>query len=131
MKDLLCDEFQAMVSECLVRHKSILDVLTKLQESTARINRAVVKAVTNCGCVRIRAQRPEFPPEISLQDLKNYMDTHLSGKVCDNCQEVMESEIGAQLFYLAALCNLFDMNLYDILIKEHKKLSALGIFNFS
>ncbi len=131
MKDLLCDEFQAMVSECLVRHKSILDVLTKLQESTARINRAVVKSVTNCGCVRIQAQRPEIPTEISLQDLRNYMDTHVTGKPCENCQEVLESEIGSQLFYLAALCNLFDMNVYDILIKEHKKLSALGIFNFS
>ncbi len=131
MKDLLCDEFQAMVSECLIRHKSILDVLTKLQESGSRINRAVVKSVTNCGCVQIQAQRPEIPAEISLHDLKNHMGTHLNGKLCENCQEVMESEIGVQMFYLAALCNLFDMNLYDILIKEHKKLSALGIFNFS
>lgn len=131
MKDLLCDEFQGLVSECLIRHKSVLDVLTKLQESSARINRAVVKAVTTCGCVKIQAERPRIPSNISLHDLKDYMNTHTTGKLCENCKEVMESEIGTQIFYLAALCNLFDMNLYDILIKEHKKLSALGIFNFS
>jgi len=39
--------------------------------------------------------------------------------------------LGNNLFYLAALCNTFDLNLYDILLKEHKKLSALGVYNFA
>ncbi|HHT27849.1 MAG TPA: DUF1573 domain-containing protein, partial [Firmicutes bacterium] len=38
--------FQEAVNEYLVRHRSILDILSKLQESVARTNRAVAKAVT-------------------------------------------------------------------------------------
>jgi hypothetical protein len=32
MKDLICDEFQNAVSELLIRHHSVLDVLSKFQE---------------------------------------------------------------------------------------------------
>ena len=46
MKDLICDEFQNAVSELLIRHHSVLDVLSKFQESCARTNRATIKAVT-------------------------------------------------------------------------------------
>lgn len=131
MKDLLCDEFQEAVGESLVRHKSVLDVLTKFQEANARVNRAVVKSVTNCGCLRVNAERQRVPSDVSLHDLPQFMDSHISGKLCEQCKEVIESEIGANMFYLAALCNLLDLNLYDVLIKEHKRLAALGIFTFS
>ena len=50
-KDLNCDDFQNQVEEVLIRHKSILDIITKLDEYTSRINRAVVKSVTSCGCI--------------------------------------------------------------------------------
>ena len=46
--NILCDNFQNMVAEVLIRHKSILDIITKLDEYNARINRAVVKSVTCC-----------------------------------------------------------------------------------
>ena len=55
MKDIIFDSFQNDISESLLRHKSILDVLTKYTESSARVNRAVAKAVTNCGCIKINA----------------------------------------------------------------------------
>ncbi|NPV71739.1 MAG: DUF1573 domain-containing protein [Firmicutes bacterium] len=131
MKDLLCDGFQEAVEEFLVRHRSILDVESKLQEANARINRAIAKAVTSCGCVQIAAGKQRVPVDVSLQDLKNYMGTHLQGELCEHCKEVVESEIGASLFYLAALCNLLNLNLYDIMLTEHKKVSALGLFNFT
>lgn len=132
MKDLLCDGFQETVDEYLVRHRSVLDVLTKLTESSSRINRAVAKAVTTCGCVRIEAEKQSIPPDAnSLNELKEYMKTHLEGHLCDHCSEILEDEIGRNLFYLAALCNLFDLNLYDILLKEQERVSCLGIFNFS
>jgi uncharacterized protein YjcR len=131
MKDLLCDGFQEAVSEYLVRHRSIMDVESKLQESTARVNRAIAKAVTSCGCIRIAAEKQRVPEDVSLQDLKRYFGTHLQGDLCEHCKEVVESEIGATLFYLAALCNTLNLNLYDILITENKKLGALGMFNFS
>lgn len=131
MKDLLCDEFQNTVSELLLRHQSILDVLSKLQEASARINRAVTKAVTSCGCIKVNAEKKPVPDNITISELKSYIETHLNGQLCSNCQEIVEAEIGRSLFYLAALCNHLDLNLYDIFIKEHKKLSTLRFFNLT
>ncbi len=132
MKDLLCDGFQETVDDYLVRHRSILDVMSKLTESASRVNRAVSKAVTNCGCIEVVAVKQQIPPDLeSLESLKEYMSTHIKGKLCDHCTEVLEDEIGRNLFYLAALCNLTNLNLYDILIKEQDRIACLGIFNFS
>jgi hypothetical protein len=109
----------------------VLDVLSKSQESNARVNRAVIKAVTSCGCLQVEARKKNIPPDASLSELKNYLESHLQGSICDNCKEIVEMEIGRSLFYLTALCNLLDLNLYDIFLKEHKKISTLRIFNFT
>lgn len=129
MKDLLCSRFQDAVDCCLIRHKSIVDVLTKLTESSARVNRAVAKAVTGCGCLTIEARKQVFSEDASLSELAKTTPTHVSGELCEMCREAVETEIGRNLFYLAALCNLLDISLYDVLIKENERLSALGVFN--
>jgi len=129
MKDLLYDNFQDSVGELLVRHKSILDVLTKYQESQSRVSRAVVKAVTSCGCIEINSKKQNYDNEITLQELKNYMDTHLKGSLCSNCRDVIEKELGNNLFYIAALCNIMDISMYDVLLKEYEKMHTLGIYN--
>ena len=54
-------EFQHMVSELLIRHRSILDCLSKYQESTSRVNRSIIKTVTDCGCISIIANKQQFP----------------------------------------------------------------------
>jgi hypothetical protein len=54
--DTTCSDFQAIVQENLVRHYSILDLVSKFQESNARVNRAIFRAVTDCGCIEIRSQ---------------------------------------------------------------------------
>ena len=131
MKDLICDEFQKTVSELLIRHHSILDVLSKFQEACARTNRATVKAVTNCGCITIKAKKQQIPSDASLLELKDYFETHLNGKICNDCREMIETELGKTLFYMTALCNLLDLNLYDIFLKEHHKLTTLRIFNLT
>ncbi|HYF93133.1 MAG TPA: DUF1573 domain-containing protein [Symbiobacteriaceae bacterium] len=131
MKDLLCDQFQETVGEYLIRHRSILDIMAKLQEANSRTNRAITKAVTSCGCVKITAEKQVIPPDIDLNQVKEHMQNHLNGQLCEHCREVLENEVGNTLFYLAALANSLDLNLYDILLKEHKKLSALGVFNFA
>ncbi|HWI51198.1 MAG TPA: DUF1573 domain-containing protein [Symbiobacteriaceae bacterium] len=131
MKDLLCDQFQETVGEYLIRHRSILDIMAKLQEANSRTNRAVTKAVTSCGCVKITAEKQVIPPDIGLNEVKEHMHNHLAGQLCEHCREVLETEVGNTLFYLAALSNSLDLNLYDILLKEHKKLAALGVFNFA
>ncbi|MGI6684298.1 MAG: DUF1573 domain-containing protein [Bacillota bacterium] len=133
MKDLICDEFQNTVSKYLVRHQSILDILSKIQESSARVNRATVKTVTNCGCLQIHASKKEIPPDATFDDyaIMKILDNNLEGKICSECQETIENELGKTLFYIAALCNALDLNLYDVLLKEHKKLSTLRIFNLT
>jgi phosphoribosyl-ATP pyrophosphohydrolase len=128
MKDLLCDQFQETVGETLIRHRSVLDVMAKLQETTARTNRAVTKAVTTCGCVKIVAEKQHFPADASLEEARELLTHHVQGKLCEQCQEIVEQEIGHSLFYLAALCNIFDLSLYDILLKEQKRISTLGVF---
>jgi phosphoribosyl-ATP pyrophosphohydrolase len=128
MKDLLCDHFQETVKETLIRHRSVLDVMAKLQETTARVNRAVTKSVTTCGCVKIVAEKQVFPADASLEEAREMLTHHVQGKLCEQCQEMVEQEIGHSLFYLAALCNIFDVSLYDILLKEQKRISTLGVF---
>lgn len=129
MEDILFDDFQDSVSQLLVRHKSVLDIMTKFQESNARVNRAIIKAVTGCGCLRVEAQRQTTPSSASLKDLSEYLDTHIRGSLCESCREAVEKELGANLFYLAAICNVLDISLYDTALNEHKKLKTLGIFN--
>ncbi|MGQ9531557.1 MAG: DUF1573 domain-containing protein [Desulfotomaculales bacterium] len=131
MKDLLCDGFQQTVAQLLLRHRSILDVLSKLQETGARTNRAVAKAVTVCGCLSVNASRQKIPLDASLQNLHHFVDTHLSGNICPSCREAVETEMGSLLFYLAALCNLLNINLYDILVKEQKRLDLLHVYNLT
>lgn len=131
MKDLICDDFQQSIDACLIRHRSVLDVLSKLSESSSRINRAVAKAVTSCGCIGIDAGKQSIPPGIESIELSKHMKTHLNGELCDHCAEILEDEIGRNLFYLAALCNIFDLNLHNILVKEKERITCLGIFNIS
>ncbi|MDI3538573.1 MAG: hypothetical protein PWP58_845 [Bacillota bacterium] len=131
MKDLICDEFQESVGKYLIRHRSILDVLSKIQEAAARTNRAVVKGVTSCGCLEIRAQRQRIPAEANLEQALSFLSTHLQGQLCSECRERVEEELGNLLFYVAALGNLLDINLYDVILKEQERLLALGPFRLS
>jgi hypothetical protein len=132
MKDLICDEFQNTVGDLLIRHHSVVDVLSKLSESACRVNRAVIKSVTDCGCVSIHAKKIEIPDHLeSVAELKACLDSHLRGELCVHCDEVVMGELGKLLFYTAALCNVLDINLYDVFIKEHKKSQALGFFNMT
>lgn len=131
VKDLLCDEFQNTVANYLIRHKSVIDVMTKLQESNARINRALAKTITYCGCLEVNAKKQQVPQDAELRELKDYMQAHINGSLCEQCKDVLETEIGSSLFYLTALCNLLDLNLYDIMLKEHDKIETLGVYNLS
>lgn len=131
MKNEVVGQFQGKVSELLVRHKSILDSLTKFQESSARVNRAIAKTVTNCGCLTIYATKQSCPPEIDLKDCRKYMDSHLKGELCEQCSETLEEELGNHLFYLTALCHLLDLDLAELFGKEYRRLSTLGFFHLS
>ncbi|MGI6702657.1 MAG: DUF1573 domain-containing protein [Clostridia bacterium] len=129
MKDSIFDEFQNSVPQLLIRHKSILDVITKSQESNARVNRAIAKAVTNCGCLSIDAKKQVTPSDASLKELTDYMDSHIRGGLCESCRDVIETELGASMFYMAAICSLLDMDFYNVMQKEYNKIKTLGIYN--
>jgi hypothetical protein len=127
----LTDQFQNTVKSMLIRHQSILDILTKGQESSARVNRAVVKSVTSCGCHAVNAHKKPVPPDASLADLKELLNSQLEGFICDNCRDIIEAELGKQLFYIAALSNTLNISLTDVLDHEYKKLQTLTIFNLT
>ncbi len=129
MNDLLYDQFQNTVDEVLLRHVSILDIITKLEASNSRINRSVVKAITDCGCMKIAAQKPEIPEGAEFYDMKHLKTNHLSGDLCPTCREKIEQEIGSHLFYLTALCNQYDISLYDAMLQEYKRVKTLGSFS--
>jgi len=127
----LTDQFQNTVKSLLIRHQSILDILSKGQESSARVNRAVVKSVTSCGCQAINAHKKPVPPDANLADLKELLNSQLEGFICDNCRDIIEAELGKQLFYIAALSNALDISLTDVIYQEYKKLQTLTVFNLT
>ena len=129
MKDMLVDEFQYTVQELLFRNKSIIDSMTKFQDSNARVNRAIVKAVTQCGCIQIDAKKQDMPEDGDYEEIRKAMGTHVVGTLCENCRDQIENELGKNLYYMASLCNILDLNLYDIIIKEQDRVKILGQYN--
>lgn len=131
LKDIAFRDFQETVSDSLLYNRSILDILSKTQECNTRLHRSIVKAVTSCGCIKINAGKQEVAKEATLSDLKKLLDTHLDGKLCPSCRDVVETDMGRVLFYLAVLCNLLDVDLYDVIVKEQKTLQVLGVYNLA
>ncbi|GAK43090.1 DUF1573 domain-containing protein [Paenibacillus urinalis] len=123
--------FQDQVSELLLRHRSLIDVLSKLGQADASVNRAVSKAITECGCIELHASKQSYTPNGNLEDAKSSVETHVHGDLCDHCKEIVSSELGRNLFYMSALCNLLNIQLEDVLENEANKCSTLGIFNLS
>lgn len=131
MAEFNCQDFEKTVSTYLLRHQSILDLLAKCQESSARTNRAITKSVTTCGCLNIKAQKQPLPPEADLNDLKKFFSSHLEGALCDICREIVMDELGKNLFYTTALCNTLGISLQEIIEEENKKVRTLGKFNLT
>lgn len=126
-KDYLLDNFQSQASKSLIRHRSILDIMTKLDQYCSRVNRAVAKSVTICGCISINAKKQVFDGE-SYDELIDKVEDHLEGEICGQCKEVLESEIGNTIFYLASLSNTLGLNLTEIIEKEYNLEKTLGVF---
>ena len=131
MKETICKDFQQTVAQYTIRHKSLLDILSKVSEASSKVNRATIKAVTQCGCISIEAKKHPWPEEANILDLSEILNSHLAGALCQECQEIIEVEIGKQLFYITALCNTLDLDLGSIISKENKKVLTLGRFNFT
>ena len=125
----MLDEFQYLVDDIFVRNKSLIDAMTKYQESNSRVNRNISKAITQCGCIRLHAIKQSLNKDDTLEDSKDNLNTHVKGILCNNCRDLIEKEIGRNLFYLAVLCNDLGISIYDVLLKEQKRLSTLGNYS--
>jgi hypothetical protein len=128
VKDVICEDFQNQVSQVLIRHKSVLDMMTKLDEYNARINRAVAKSVTLCGCISIDAKKQNFGDE-SFERMFDKAETHVKGELCGSCKDVLQEEIGSYLFYLTSLCNTLVVDLQESIEKEYDRIKTLGIYS--
>ena len=124
-----CAEFQDYTANLQFRNKSILDIVTKLGEQNALLNRAVFKSVTHCGCIEINASKQIISNNKTLEENKEDLSTHINGELCQKCQDKIEEEIGDLLFYLASLCNALDLDLDDIMKHKLDQLKTLGIYN--
>jgi hypothetical protein len=129
INDILMEDFQNVVSELLMRNRSILDILTKIQTSSGRVDRSVVKAVTHCGCIEIEGKKQVFPGEVSMKNFSGLMSTQIKGELCTECRQTIEKEIGGVLFYLAALSNTLGISLYDVVLSEKETLGTLGSYS--
>ncbi len=125
------NQFQQQVSELLLRHRSLLDVMSKFGQSGAAVNRAVTKAVTDCGCIELNARKQQYIKESNLEDAKETLQSHLTGDVCEPCRDAMKAELGRNLFYMTALCNHLDIKLDEVIAEESNKCSTLGLFNLT
>jgi len=124
-------DFQKSVDKFLIQHRSILDVLTKFQESNSRVNRAIAKAVTQCGCIKINARKQVIPSDTNLTEIQKYVHNHLEGSLCENCKEIIETELGVNLFYATAICNMLNLDFGNIIKKEEERVSTLGFYNLT
>lgn len=129
MKDVIYDEFQDKVDEVLIRHASLLDILSKLSDAESKSSRAVIKSITRCGCLSLDATKTQLPKDANYDDLKEYRADHIQGSLCSTCREKIEEELGNLEFYVAALCNSLGISLYDVMLKEYKKINTLGKFS--
>ncbi|KOP66284.1 hypothetical protein AMS62_14325 [Bacillus sp. FJAT-18019] len=123
--------FQDQVSELLLRHRSLLDVLSKNGQTNASVNRAVTKAITECGCIELHATKQTFDIDANLESAREVAGTHVEGHLCENCREAVSAELGRSIFYMSALANLLDIQLDEVIVKESQKCSTLGLFNLS
>lgn len=131
MSTVSLQEFQNQISDLLLRHRSLLDVMSKNGQSSASLNRAVAKAITDCGCIELHATKQTFEPGLDLASTKEVVGSHVHGQLCENCKEIISTELGRNMFYLSALCNLLEINMDDVVRDESKKCSTLGLFNMS
>ncbi|WP_166246043.1 DUF1573 domain-containing protein [Paenibacillus turpanensis] len=124
-------EFQSQVEDLLLRHRSLLDVMSKFQQSNATVNRSVTKAVTECGCISINAHRQKYDVTLNGDDLKTVTNTHVTGDLCEHCVDTIKNELGKNLFYMTSLCNLLNIQLDEVVAEEADKCSTLGFFKMT
>nr|WP_302598761.1 DUF1573 domain-containing protein [uncultured Cellulosilyticum sp.] len=124
-------DFQDFIDTVLIRNKSILDQTTKLQDACTHLCRAISKASTTCGCITINASKQPYPitEEVSLDEVRTLLSTHVNGTLCPACEELISKEMGRVLFYLGAIANTFNIPLSKVLEDEQYRTALLGKYS--
>lgn len=125
------EQFQNFIDDLVLRNKSILDQMTKLQDSCARLNRTLSKSATTCGCIKINVtkQQLDLTNISSAEELKPLLSTHVEGYPCSSCNESIEKEMGRVLFYLAAIANTLGISLSSVMENEKVRTNLLGTYS--
>lgn len=124
-----CSEFQNITDELQLLNKSILDIVTKLDEQTSMLNRAVFKSATHCGCIEIHATKQLFSDNKTLEENQLDLESHVEGVLCPKCKEKIQEEMGELMFYMASMCSALGMNLEQVMNAKLEHLKTLGIYN--
>ena len=125
------EQFQNFIDDLVLRNKSILDQMTKLQDASARLNRTLSKSATTCGCIKMNIikQQLDFAHITSPEEIKSLLSTHVEGYPCPECNEAIEKEMGRVLFYLAAIANTLGISLSSVLENEKTRTNLLGNYS--
>mgnify|MGYP000717432425 FL=1 len=125
------EQFQNFIDDLVLRNKSILDQMTKLQDASARLNRTLSKSATTCGCIKMNIikQQLDFAHITSPEELKSLLSTHIEGYPCPECNEAIEKEMGRVLFYLAAIATTLGISLSSVLENEKTRTNLLGNYS--
>lgn len=119
MESDLLKEYQKRTGEIIARNKSVLDILSKLQCANARAARSVVKAVTSCGCIEIDGRKSSPSAESS----------QISGVLCEDCENTVETELGEVFFYTASLCNALGISMDEVVLRDLERSDMMGMYS--
>lgn len=129
IQDIITDELQYMVEEYESMNTSMIDQMTKLSDYCSKLNRSISKASTQCGCISITANKQNYETSHGTSMSPRPLDKNCIGDLCPDCKELIEKHMGSTLYYMAALCNTLELNLYDVILKELDKVDLLRKYN--
>jgi hypothetical protein len=70
-----------------------------------------------------------FPLTSAIPIFEPLCNATWTGTLCDNCRDTISHEIGTTVFYLAALCNLLELDLDTVIREENERIRTLGIYS--
>ena len=107
IKDIVCEDFQFAVEDACLG-KNILEITSELTRSAARINRSLTIAAVSCGCISINSEKG------------------MQGRLCPGCRRTLENELTSSLFAACALASQAGISIYDVMLREKRRLSLIG-----
>lgn len=117
---------QQKAGEYLIAAPGALQTLLLIQLNACRLHQSVLTAAETCGCARLGIAPTPPPDDWDTKTPLSSGDDFAT--LCPACREQIYAQLGALLFYTAALCNALGVPLADICDREIGKLDLLGYF---